>query len=106
MKWWSEMFPTRLALAVLVAWPASGLGAQCPDGSPPPCRAAPRTTIQPTSVAVLYFDNASRDTTDAYLADGLTEELRSALKTAGSRPALVLVNRRRDSLYVTLSARP
>jgi TolB-like protein len=27
-----------------------------------------------TSVAVLYFDNLSRDTADAYLADGLTEE--------------------------------
>ena len=33
------------------------------------------------------------------------EELRAALKTAGSRPALVLVNRRGDSLYLTLSAR-
>ena len=28
----------------------------------------------PPSVAVLYFDNLSRDTADAYLADGLTEE--------------------------------
>src|SRR5207245_11211527 len=27
----------------------------------------------PSSVAVLYFDNLSRDTADAYLADGLTE---------------------------------
>jgi serine protease Do len=33
------------------------------------------------------------------------EELRAALKSAGSRPALVLVNRRGDSLYLTLSAR-
>jgi TolB-like protein/Tfp pilus assembly protein PilF len=51
---------------------------QCPDGSAPPCRAAPaRTTAAPppNSVAVLYFDNLSPDTTDAYLADGLTEEL-------------------------------
>ncbi len=30
-------------------------------------------------VAVLYFDNLSRDTADAYLADGLTEELISRL---------------------------
>ena len=29
----------------------------------------------PNSVAVLYFDNLSRDTADAFLADGLTEEL-------------------------------
>jgi len=26
-------------------------------------------------VAVLYFDNLSRDTADAFLADGLTEEI-------------------------------
>jgi serine protease Do len=32
------------------------------------------------------------------------DELRSALKASGSRPALVLVNRRGDSLYLTLSA--
>jgi len=29
----------------------------------------------PDTVAVLYFDNLSRDTSDAYVADGLTEEL-------------------------------
>jgi len=54
------------------------LTAQCPDGAPPPCaRPAARPTPQPaaTSVAVLYFDNVSRDTSDAYIADGLTEEL-------------------------------
>jgi Do/DeqQ family serine protease len=32
------------------------------------------------------------------------EELRAALRAAGSRPALVLVNRRGDSLYLTVSA--
>ncbi|MGH7546977.1 MAG: tetratricopeptide repeat protein [Gemmatimonadales bacterium] len=51
---------------------------QCPDGSPPPCRtpaARASTSPPPNSVAVLYFDNLSRDTADAYLADGLTEEL-------------------------------
>lgn len=48
---------------------------QCPDGSAPPCgRAVPRASAT-TSVAVLYFDNLSRDTSDAYVADGLTEEL-------------------------------
>jgi eukaryotic-like serine/threonine-protein kinase len=33
----------------------------------------------PNGVAVLYFDNLSSDTADAYLADGLTEELISRL---------------------------
>src|SRR5438034_6320520 len=54
--------------------------AQCPDGSPPPCRAARtdpgrQSGVPTNSVAVLYFDNLSRDTADAYLAEGLTEEL-------------------------------
>src|SRR2546425_4753449 len=59
---------------------ARPLAAQCPDGSPPPCRAV-RTDpgrqpgVASNSVAVLYFDNLSPDTADAYLADGLTEEL-------------------------------
>ncbi len=59
-------------LALLLLWPAR-LAGQCPDGTPPPCsRAAP---APPNSVAVLYFDNLTRDSAVAYLADGLTEEL-------------------------------
>lgn len=53
---------------------ATDLRAQCPDGSPPPCRLA-RPSPPPHSVAVLYFDNLSRDSTDLYLADGITEEI-------------------------------
>jgi len=50
--------------------------AQCPDGSPPPCgRPTAARAPAPNSIAVLYFDNLSRDTADAYLADGLTEEV-------------------------------
>src|SRR2546425_9213934 len=50
--------------------------AQCPDGSTPPCRAAARAPLPaPNSVAVLYFDNLSPDTGDAYLAEGLTEAI-------------------------------
>lgn len=60
-----------LAIAGLLS-----LGLQCPDGSPPPCaRPAVRSAVAATSVAVLYFDNLSRDTSDAYIAAGLTEEL-------------------------------
>jgi hypothetical protein len=65
-----------LTVFLLCAWPAARLAAQCPDGTPPPCRAAARASAPAaTSVAVLYFDNLSRDTADAYVADGLTEEL-------------------------------
>lgn len=63
-----------MPFAIALVLPVS-LRAQCPDGSAPPCaRAAPRSPAA-TSVAVLYFDNLSRDTSDAYVADGLTEEL-------------------------------
>jgi TolB-like protein/Flp pilus assembly protein TadD len=50
--------------------------AQCPDGTPPPCRGA-RTAAAPAanSVAVLYFDSRGTDSADAYLAEGLTEEI-------------------------------
>lgn len=69
--------PARLA-AVGIAFGSAvvvhSLAAQCPDGTPTPCRArAPHGG--PTAVAVLYFDNLSRDTADSYLADGVTEEL-------------------------------
>ncbi len=68
-----------IVLAVLLtAGPPGRLPAQCPDGSPPPCQgpaARAAAAPVPTSVAVLYFDNLSRDTADAYLADGLTEEI-------------------------------
>lgn len=54
----------------------AALAFQCPDGSPPPCSAGARSArgSASPSVAVLYFDNLSRDTNDAYLADGLTEQ--------------------------------
>ena len=73
-----------LALLLSVHLP-SRLAAQCPDGSPPPCRStsrAPRSP-QPNSVAVLYLDNLSPDTADAFLADGLTEEIASRLGDIG-----------------------
>jgi adenylate cyclase len=41
----------------------------------------------PNSIAVLYFANSSPDTSDAYLADGLTEEL---INTLGRNPRLVV----------------
>jgi len=73
----------RGLVSPLVCWLAlcttEVLAGQCPDGTPPPCAgravhvAAPAPAAN--SVAVLYFDNLSRDTTDVFLANGLTEEL-------------------------------
>lgn len=59
---------------------ATPLRAQCPDGSQPPCArkvvaAASAAAPAPNSVAVLYFENMSRDTADAWLAQGLTDEI-------------------------------
>jgi len=53
---------------------------QCPDGTPPPCGPRPgaqarAATPAPNSIAVLYFDNLSRDSADTYIADGLTDEV-------------------------------
>ena len=67
-----------MTASVCVLTPVA-LQSQCPDGSPPPC--AP-TVVRPpppaaNSVAVMYFQ--ARDTADAYLADGLTEDLTSLL---------------------------
>ena len=74
-----------LGLSVASAALAAPLPAQCPDGSPPPCGQAAARPVPPAanSVAVLYF--AARDTADAYLADGLTEDLASLL---GSVPSV------------------
>ena len=74
--------PTVALLAFLSVSPTVRLSAlQCPDGSPPPCRAQPTAYAAPSSnsVAVLYFDNLSPDTSDAYLADGLSEEIAARL---------------------------
>src|SRR2546422_9740335 len=69
-----------LALLVTLAIAAAArLVAQCADGSPPPCGRPAARPAPPAanSVAVLYFE--ARDTVDAYLADGLTEDLTSLL---------------------------
>ena len=63
------------ALSVVIVPLAAPLAAQCPDGSAPPCGRVAVQAPPPNSVAVLYLDNLSRDTADAFLADGLTEEI-------------------------------
>ena len=73
--------PTTLGLVWSLAVCATGsLRSQCPDGTPPPCGARPaRLASAPASnsVAVLYF--ATRDTSDLYLAEGLTEDIATGL---------------------------
>ena len=71
-------------LLILSGWAGpSRLLAQCPDGTPPPC-GGPRAPAATThSVAVLYFENLSRDSADAHLSDGLTEEVTSRLGDLG-----------------------
>ena len=66
----------------LLALHPCSLAAQCPDGSAPPCSGSPRAAPARNSVAVLYF--ATRDSADAYLADGLTEDLTSLLGNVSS----------------------
>lgn len=61
---------------------AARLSAQCPNGSPPPCGRPAVAPPAANSVAVLYFE--ARDTADAYLADGLTEDLTSLLGSVAS----------------------
>jgi len=58
-----------------VAASARPVLAQCPDGTPPPCPGARAPAPPAHSVAVLYFESRSADTSDLALADGLTEEI-------------------------------
>lgn len=69
--------PLALALGALVF--ARALPAQCPDGTPPPCATSriAAALARSGSVAILYIQ--SRDSADAYLADGLTEDVTTLL---------------------------
>lgn len=94
-----------LAVVAMMAL-ARAAHAQCADGSPPPCRQAPRPAATNT-IAVLYFDNLSRDSSDLYLADGLTEELISRLTQieqlqVKSRTAVARLRGRSDSDPATI----
>ncbi len=69
----------RCLVAALGVLASVGLAtAQCPDGTPPPCGGT-RAAAQPRSVAILYFENVTRDTADTYISDGLTEEITARL---------------------------
>ena len=74
---WRGRVPALALAGPLCLWALVPALAQCPDGTPPPCAVRPNhaPAPPPNSVAVLYLDNLSRDTSDAFLADGLTEEI-------------------------------
>jgi TolB-like protein/tetratricopeptide (TPR) repeat protein len=75
-----------IALVLACGLCASPLAAQqCPDGTPPPCTrpavSAPRPAAPPAplSIAVLPFSSRSPDTSQAYLAEGMADEIANQL---------------------------
>ena len=77
-----------VALYAYLALLARGLVAQCPDGTPPPC--ASHRAPAPNSVAVLTFENVTRDTAAQYLAEGLADQISARL---GGVARLTMVSR-------------
>lgn len=62
--------------ALLAGAPISSApAAQCPGGEPPPCPGPPAN-----SIAVLAFENRSRDLSDQFVAEGFTEEIIDRLR--------------------------
>src|SRR5262245_871535 len=66
-----------LSAIVLVAMAAAPLRGQCPDGTAPPCGRIARPTGK--SLAVLPFESVGGDTANTYFAQGLADELTTAL---------------------------
>ncbi len=66
---------------VVVAILAVPLRAQCPDGTPPPCGRATRPSTK--SLAVMPFEAVGGDTANQYFAEGLSDELTTALSHVG-----------------------
>jgi TolB-like protein len=73
---------TRLGVGLLLALAAARAAtAQCPDGTPPPCG---RAAVPPArSIAVLSFENLTRDTSAQYLAEGLPDQIVARLGAVG-----------------------
>jgi adenylate cyclase len=86
--------PWRHALAaacLLGVSAAAHLKSQCPDGTPPPCAAAAAAARPaPNSIAVLTFENITRDTSAQYLAEGLADQISTRL---GGVARLTMISR-------------
>jgi len=79
------------ALAVLLAVCAvAQLESQCPDGTPAPCRGVMAARPAPNSIAVLTFENTTRDTSAQYLAEGLADQISTRL---GGVARLTMISR-------------
>ena len=67
-------------IVVALCGVSAPLRAQCPDGTPPPCGGATaQARPAPNSIAVLTFENVTRDTSAQYLAEGLADQIYTRL---------------------------
>ena len=76
---------------LLAVGAAARLESQCPDGTPAPC-AGPVAALRPApnSIAVLTFENTTRDTAAQYLAEGLADQISARL---GGVARLTMISR-------------
>ena len=81
---------TRLGVGLLLVVVAGPALAQCPDGTPPPCAGQAVRTPAPRSIAVLTFENTTRDTPAQYLAEGFADQIFARLGSVGR---LTLISR-------------
>jgi len=104
--------PSALAAILLLAG-TSTARAQCPDGTPPPCRGAPPPSAAPlpldtNSVAVLPFSVEGPGTSVDWLGSGMVDVLSGALDGVGGwravSPRTVLARVPRAGLDVPRSA--
>jgi serine/threonine-protein kinase len=80
-----------VALALTTVIAAAPALAQCPDGTPPPCGGAVAQAHPAShSIAVLTFENTTRDTSAQYLAEGLADQISTRL---GGVTRLTLISR-------------
>lgn len=78
---WADGRRVLLFAATLSACPAGRLAAQCPDGSPPPCRRPPvtaRAATDPNALAILPF-RVSGPPEAQYLGEGMLDLMSVAL---------------------------
>lgn len=79
----SQPHARRTGIVAVAAFALTAVSWLAVRGVPGRAGASASDGIRPTSVAVLYLDNASRDTNDVYLADGLSEAIMTRLGQVG-----------------------